>query len=53
LAQSLLDNGYFGHEPLIVLEASSRYTVLAGNRRLATIQILMGYKIDLIDPEVE
>jgi hypothetical protein len=42
LAQSLVDNGYFGHEPLIVVEAGERYTVLEGNRRLATLQILLG-----------
>ena len=43
LAQSLIDNGYFGHEPLIVVQNSERFTVLEGNRRLATLQVLLGY----------
>ena len=47
LAQSYLDNGFFQHEPLIVLPADEqgKYTVVEGNRRLAALKILHG------DPE--
>ena len=42
LAQSYLDNGFFQHEPLIVLRADDhgKYTVVEGNRRLAALKIL-------------
>ena len=41
LAQSYLDNGFFRHEPLIVVqEHGKRYTVVEGNRRLAALKIL-------------
>lgn len=42
LAQSYLDNGFFQHEPLIVLPAGEggEYTVVEGNRRLAALKIL-------------
>jgi len=44
LARSFLDNGFFTHEPLIVLPVrkgtKTRYTVLEGNRRLAALMIL-------------
>ncbi len=39
LAQSLVDNGYFRAEPLVVDSAS---VVLEGNRRLATLKLLLG-----------
>lgn len=44
LAQSFVDNGYFLHEPLIVLKApkTKPHVVLEGNRRLATLLILLG-----------
>ncbi|HZL19727.1 MAG TPA: hypothetical protein VFG23_18480 [Polyangia bacterium] len=43
LAQSLVDNGYFTHEPLIALKAEhGKYLVLEGNRRLATLFVLLG-----------
>lgn len=45
LAQSYLDNGFFDHEPLIVLTpqgGDQDYIVLEGNRRLATLMILRG-----------
>ena len=47
LAQSYLDNGFFQHEPLIVLPTGEqgKYTVVEGNRRLAALKILHG------DPE--
>lgn len=44
IAQSYADNGFFPHEPLIVLRTrskQSRYTVLEGNRRLAALMILL------------
>ena len=44
LAQSFVDNGYFQHEPLIVLESDGeegRAVVVEGNRRLATLLILL------------
>ena len=42
LAQSCLDNGFFQHEPLIVLPKDKRgkHTVVEGNRRLAALKIL-------------
>ena len=42
LAQSYLDNGFFQHEPLIVLppDDHGKYTVVEGNRRLAALKIL-------------
>jgi hypothetical protein len=44
LALSLADNGFFSHEPLIVSKEARRggYVVLEGNRRLATLMILLG-----------
>ena len=44
LAQSYLDNGFFKHEPLIVLRMDDpdKYTVVEGNRRLAALKILHG-----------
>lgn len=44
LAQSFIDNGFFEHEPLIVLaepDEDGRHIVLEGNRRLATLMILL------------
>ena len=42
LARSYLDNGFFQHEPLIVLptDEPDKYTVVEGNRRLAALKIL-------------
>ena len=42
LAQSYLDNGYFQHEPLIVIQIQEQdnYVVVEGNRRLAALKIL-------------
>jgi hypothetical protein len=45
IAQSYVDNGFFPHEPLIVLDRPDkrgRRSVLEGNRRLATLMILLG-----------
>lgn len=43
LAQSFVDNGFFTHEPMIIMPSKgSRYTVLEGNRRLAALMILRG-----------
>ena len=44
IAQSYVDNGFFPHEPLIVLPkkpGTNRFTVLEGNRRLAALMILL------------
>ena len=44
IAQSYVDNGFFPHEPLIVLPerpGASRSIVLEGNRRLAALMILL------------
>ena len=45
LAQSYLDNGFFQHEPLIVLPTGEqeKYTVVEGNRRLAALKVLHGF----------
>ena len=42
IAQSYLDNGFFEHEPLIVVpaERDGRYVVVEGNRRLAALKTL-------------
>ena len=42
LAQSYLDNGFFRHEPLLVVQdnGTELYTVVEGNRRLAALTIL-------------
>jgi hypothetical protein len=42
LAQSYIDNGYFLHEPIIVLKDKDHYVVVEGNRRLAALMILHG-----------
>lgn len=44
LAQSFVDNGYFESDPLIVVrqEDGQRNVVVEGNRRLATLKILLG-----------
>src|SRR6185295_1750303 len=45
LARSFADNGYFIHEPMIVAPLKARanhFVVIEGNRRLATLRILMG-----------
>ena len=44
LALSYLDNGFFQHEPLIVIPAGEgeKFTVVEGNRRLAALKILHG-----------
>lgn len=52
LAQSIVDNGYFDHEPLLVQRRRDHdYDVLEGNRRLATLIILLklpiGQDLDL------
>lgn len=43
IAQSYMDHGFFRNEPLIVTpENGQRYTVIEGNRRLATLKVLSG-----------
>lgn len=43
LAESFADNGFFRHEPLLVIERETRGTfyVIEGNRRLATLLVLL------------
>jgi len=43
LARSMLENGFFDHEPLVVLpaDAENKYVVVEGNRRFATLSILL------------
>ena len=44
LAQSYLDNGFFQHEPLIVVRRDEEsYIVVEGNRRLSALKILHGF----------
>ena len=44
LAQSYLDNGFFQHEPMIVLrEDDHTFVVAEGNRRLSALKILHGF----------
>ena len=44
LAQSFLDNGFFQHEPLIVIgKDEESYIVVEGNRRLSALKILHGF----------
>ena len=45
IGQSLVDHGYFAHEPLIVLRdaETGACTVIEGNRRLAALMILHGH----------
>ena len=49
LAQSFVDNGFFQHEPLIVVptEQDERYVVVEGNRRLAALKVL--HQVPLAD----
>lgn len=41
LGESLLNNGYFAQEPLLVVSEESRWIVVEGNRRLAALKILL------------
>lgn len=42
IAQSMVENGFFSHEPMLVLNnGNGSWTVLEGNRRLATLMILL------------
>ena len=43
IAQSFMDHGFFRNEPLIVTRVNGQgYTVIEGNRRLATLKVLRG-----------
>lgn len=41
LVPSFLENGYFEEEPLVVVPHGKRYTVVEGNRRLASLKLLL------------
>ena len=44
LAKSYMDNGFFQHEPLIVVRQDDEsFTVVEGNRRLSALKILHGF----------
>ena len=45
LVMSITASGFFRHEPLIVVEASGKFVVIEGNRRLAAVKAIQ-------DPEV-
>jgi hypothetical protein len=47
LAQSMADSGFFPNDPLIVLrqDGNLRNVVVEGNRRLATLKILLGEEV--------
>jgi hypothetical protein len=48
LAESFADNGFFKHEPLLVLErkeGDNEYFVVEGNRRLASLLVLLGLPV--------
>ncbi len=44
LAESMVANGYFPHEPLIVVPKGENYIVVEGNRRLTAIRLLLGHE---------
>ena len=41
LVPSFIENGYFEEEPLVVVPSDARYVVVEGNRRLATLELLL------------
>jgi len=41
LALSIAQNGFFQEEPLLVVNEAGKYVVVEGNRRLATVKLLM------------
>jgi hypothetical protein len=41
LALSIKQNGFFEEEPLLVVRESEKYVVVEGNRRLATVKLLL------------
>ncbi|WP_409047522.1 ParB N-terminal domain-containing protein [Microbacterium sp. HA-8] len=45
LAQSFVDNGYFAEEPLVVVKENGEWVVVEGNRRLATLKLLLGARV--------
>uniref|UniRef100_UPI002620FC50 ParB N-terminal domain-containing protein n=1 Tax=uncultured Aquimonas sp. TaxID=385483 RepID=UPI002620FC50 len=49
LAQSFADNGYFETDPLVVVNEGDRKVVVEGNRRLATLKIILGLLPELDD----
>lgn len=45
LVQSFVENGYFEEEPLVVVPHGRQYRVVEGNRRLATLKLLLDSSI--------
>jgi hypothetical protein len=44
LVGSFVENGYFEEEPLVVVQEGQGYIVVEGNRRLATLKLLLSKK---------
>jgi len=54
IARSMVDNGYFEEEPLFVVQsADSRFIVVEGNRRLATLKFLTDPSVRKLSPNLE
>lgn len=45
LFPSFVENGYFEEEPLVVVPAGKKFVVVEGNRRLATLKLLLYPKL--------
>jgi hypothetical protein len=45
LFPSFVENGYFEEEPLVVVPSGDRFVVVEGNRRLATLKLLLNPKL--------
>ena len=45
IGQSLADNGYFSEEPMVIIPAKQKFTVVEGNRRLAALKLLVAPEI--------
>lgn len=51
LAKSIVANGYYPHEALIIVEDGKKKYVLEGNRRLAALKLLLSPEIALMEWE--
>ncbi|MDR2406606.1 MAG: hypothetical protein LBE13_00610 [Bacteroidales bacterium] len=52
LLESILDDGYYPTENIILLRDGKRYTVKEGNRRVAALKIILGFIKNIDIPEV-
>lgn len=48
IAQSMVDNGFFREEPLILIKPRDKYVVVEGNRRLAALKFLTDPEMRLV-----